>query len=285
MNRGSLRSLENLFRGLSCLFAIFVIGASTLLCTGHYLIGGLIFLSAIVGVFAVSKKMVFWWPRKRGSRPRVLMFHAVSDDVKTDTAPNNTLRPDTLRLLIQDLLASGYTFQTLHEAFETPNNKKRVVVLTFDDGYVDNYTTLLPILREFQVKATVFITDIRTEEYLSDAQIMEMHASGLIEFGGHTQNHVNLAACEDATARQEIEKNYDSIKRLLGYSPTSFAYPFGKYTTRDRDLLEEIGYRFAVTTKKKFFTADLLQIERQIIPRKASRFMAYLLATRGKCNI
>ena len=285
MDRGSLRSLENLFRGLSCLFAIFVIGASTLLYTGHYLIGGLVFLSAIVGVFAVSKKMVFWWPRKRGSRPRVLMFHAVSDDVKTDVAPNNTLRPDTLRLLIQDLLASGYTFQTLHEAFATPNNKKRVVVLTFDDGYVDNYTTLLPILREFQVKATVFITDIRTEEYLSDAQIVEMHASGLIEFGGHTQNHVNLAACEDATARQEIEKNYDSIKRLLGYSPTSFAYPFGKYTIRDRDLLEKIGYRFAVTTKKKFFTADPLQIERQIIPRKASRFMAYLLATRGKCNI
>lgn len=240
-------------------------------------------LVGVAAVFAaVSARALFWWPRRPAGVPAVLMLHSVSEGIAEPEAPNNSIRPPALRRLILDLLADGYAFRTLREAFAEPCHR-RTMVLTFDDGFVDNFTELFPMLRELGVPATCFVTDRRGPRFLSDDQIREMARSGLVEFGGHTAGHVHLARdCDEATARAEIAANKRTIEALVGEPIVSFAYPFGDFGEREERLAREAGYRYAVTTRKREAHADALRIPRQIVPRDMGRFGAYLLATRGK---
>lgn len=266
-----------------------VIGALVIACVllwTNWLYGIALIIVTLGVTLGISSRYVFWFPRKPKGRPRVLMLHAVSDEVPEGVCDNNAIRPGALKALICDLKRAGYTFFTLEEAFNGEMTlPSRSVVLTFDDGTVDNYTDLFPVLKETNTKATIFATDRRTPAFLSDDQIKEMHASGLVEFGGHTISHVHLAEVPFEEACEQIKTNYQTLTKLLGKQPCSFAYPYGNYNQAVRDYCESIGYRYAVTMRKKYFTSDLFQIDRQIIPRDMTRLEAYLLATRGKAHL
>ncbi len=232
----------------------------------------------------VSSRFVFWFPRKPAYRPVVLMLHSVSEDIADPNAPNNSIRPRELETLIDDLLAAGYAFRTLRDAMGG-GAPRRTVVLTADDGYADNHAQLFPILRRLGVPATIFLTDARGGDCLTEPQIREMAASGLVEFGGHTVSHVPLTECDEATLKQEIEANRQALTSLLGEPVESFAYPYGRYGERERAAAEAAGYRYAVTTHKraeKGARDDLLRIPRQILPRGLSRLALYMVATRGR---
>ena len=251
-------------------------------------VGGWIGPATVLAALAVGTAL-FWarfpflLPRKSAKCPVVLMLHAVGDTVADSRAPNNTVRPDELSRLIADLLDAGYAIQPLCEAMDPRTRKRRSLVLTFDDGWADNYSDLFPILRHYDIAATFFLTDQRGGRFLTDAQIKEMLTAGVMEVGGHTSHHVRLAqACDATTARQEIEENKRALERLTGRPIVSFAYPFGDFSEREEALVHDAGYRFAVTMHKKARRLELLRIPRQIIPRGVGRMGAYLLATRGK---
>jgi len=103
-----------------------------------------------------------------------------------------------------------------------------------------------------------FLAELRQAQELpaSDRMLMnwdevrEMHASGLIEFGAHTHNHVMLDQVPLAEAAQEIKLSRDEIERQLGVAPTLFAYPNGNYTAELEALLARHGFKAAVTTRK-----------------------------------
>lgn len=187
-------------------------------------------------------------------RPQVLMYHAVSD---TPFSPLTSLfvRPADLRAQIDALQQQGYRFYFADEYAERP---EKSVILTFDDGYEDNFTELLPILRESGAVATVFLIQncIGREHYLNEEQILQMQASGLVRFGCHTADHVALAG----QSAQEMKEQMQSCKRyletLLGAPCRSVAYPYGSYNEsvcRTAGELFSFGYttdsplRFAKT--------------------------------------
>ena len=235
----------------------------------------------------ISAKITWWKPRVRRGLPVVLMLHSVSNAVVDPKCANNSLRPTELEQLIVDLQRGGYTFQTLSEATEAP--APRSMVLTFDDGYVDNYTELFPILKRRQVKATCFVTNRGEADptFLSPAQIREMAASGLVEFGGHTANHTVLDRVSAAEVSREVLENRDWLKQVLGTAPSAFAYPCGGFNEDVIACVKAAGYRWAVTMRKKMqpFIEDPWKIHRQIIPRGKKPWQAYFLATRGKYKI
>jgi len=241
---------------------------------------------SLLFILALSARLApFWWPRKLKRLPHILMLHNVSNRVINPIAPNNTIRPMTLDRLIADLLASGYHFMTLSEAMAAPL-KKRTIVLTFDDGCVDNYTNLFPLLKKHKVKATLYLSDLRGENYLSDAQILEMVASGLVEVGGHTQTHCELHMCSAQEAIEEVQQNRLHLQQLTKQPVESFAYPGGFHPEQAYDAVKKAGFRYAVLTKRKVKgPRDLLRLPRTIIPRESTTIQAYCLATRGRNHI
>lgn len=257
--------------------------AAWLCMVGFWAVGGCVAILLIVAVFGISSQWAFWRPRISGGRPRILMLHSVNERIMEPIAPNNSIRPAELESLIAGLLCAGYVFRTLRDAMEQPG--RRVVVLTFDDGFEDNFTQLLPILKRFEVPATLFVTDRRGEDFLSDDQIRNLAASGLIEIGGHTVSHASLTELDEQTLVRELGENRATLQRLSGQKVVSFAYPRGFYGERDRNAVEAVGYRYAVTTKKRLPPGDCLQLPRQIIPRGLTPFRQYLIATRGRAKL
>jgi peptidoglycan/xylan/chitin deacetylase (PgdA/CDA1 family) len=240
-----------------------------------------------IGAIAFSAQRTWWFLRVSAKLPVFLMLHSISDDVKEDICPNNTVRPAELERLIVDLKTAGYVFQTATEAATMP--VRRSMVMTFDDGFVDNYTDLFPILKRHNVKATCFITN-RGEtdpQYLTPAQVREMHASGLVEFGGHTAQHSTLSLVTPEASEEAIRENVKWLTDILGCAPKGFAYPCGAYNDLIVEQVKAAGYEYAFTMHKRMRAvakAPLL-IHRQIIPRGKTPLQNYLLATRGRCRL
>ena len=236
-------------------------------------------------------RCAWWWPKWKVTS--FLMLHSVSEEVVDGECPNNTVRPAELESLIENLKSRGYRFRTFKDAVEDellgrPESKK-TVSLTFDDGYVDNYAYLFPVLKRTETCATCFVTNRGESDpgFLSPGQIREMSGSGLVEFGGHTATHCILNRVGLERARVEIESNKRWIEDAVGGEIVSFAYPCGGENEDVVRAVRSAGYRYGAAMVKKMrpVGTDLMRVHRQIIPRGVLPWQAYLLATRGKFRI
>jgi len=122
----------------------------------------------------------------------------------------------------------------------------RSVVITFDDGYQSVYDRAFPVLQQYGMTATVFLTVGSTKQtrlppmegrpMLSWSEIKEMHRAG-IAFGAHTMTHPDLTRLPAATLEAEVLDSKRAIEDVLGASVVTFAYPFGRYDERCRELV------------------------------------------------
>lgn len=199
--------------------------------------------------------------RSRGPRTLILCYHSIN-------AAESFLAvsPDAFRRQVQWLKENGFSFHTISQLASdlSPTGRPRVV-LTFDDGFADNLTVAVPILKELGATGTVFvttglvqgdekiITPMRTmteygQPYLTPSQVRELHAAG-IEIGGHTHTHSNLALLDDRQLDRELAGAKTWLEQTIGGAVTSFAYPFGKrhmnYTDHTMVRVEQAGYQSA----------------------------------------
>lgn len=243
---------------------------------------------------------LWWWPR--WNVPSFVMLHSVGENAVDPCCPNNTVRPEELRRFIKAMRKDGYVFKTFAQAIE--DGDERTVSLTFDDGYIDNYTVLFPILKELNCPATMFVTNRGDPEFpsqlwskedpipsdarfLDSDMIRQMDASGLVEIGGHTAGHTTLTKVSIEDARREIFQNKEWLESVLGHKTASFAYPRGGENGEIVSLVKAAGYKYAAAMKKKMrpVAEDYYRIHRQIIPRGLETWKSVLLATRGKWKI
>lgn len=145
----------------------------------------------------------------------------------------------------------------------------RPIVLTFDDGYKDNYTNAFPILKEFGFSATVFIVtrDVgkfpdwpESEEKLKEPllswnEIKEMSDYG-ISFQSHTHTHSILTRLSDEDIRYELMESKKVIEDALKKPVNFLCYPKGFFSERVKNLVKEAGYLGALTTKRGVITGD-----------------------------
>ena len=198
----------------------------------------------------------------------VLMYHAVADDPWGWEGLFMT--PEGMRSHLQWLLDNGYDpifFSDLAHI----DDYDRPVILTFDDGYNDNYTELLPILQEFGAKATVFViagnVDVNPN-FMTSEQVKALADSGLVDIQSHTVNHMELASLTEEQQLTELRDSQLMLARITGKVPYVISYPAGKYNDTTLRLGPEY-YDFGVksrdglwTVGDNFFTVDRFSVYR-----------------------
>jgi peptidoglycan/xylan/chitin deacetylase (PgdA/CDA1 family) len=125
------------------------------------------------------------------------------------------------------------------------------VVLTFDDGYEDFYTTVFPLLKKYQMKGTVYVIYdfINRPGFLKESEIKELIASGIVEIGSHTLDHKYLKTETLEEAKRQITDSKQKFEDAFGIKIRTFAYPFGAYNSEDADMVKDASYEAAFTTK------------------------------------
>lgn len=216
-----------------------------------YVVLGLVVFAAVLYLLG---NYTFWLPFRSANLPRIVMLHQVTPHAE---ASGMNMPPAKFEQLLQYLTKKKSTFCFVSE-LDQFQGQKNIVALSFDDGFLDNYQYAYPLLKKYHAKATIFLaTQIEGIEKLSPEQIREMSDSGVIEFGAHTQHHVNLLKLSDEQAFAEMQASKQDVEKLVGRCP-SFAYPFGRFNEKHQQMAKEIGFKNAVSTRKKVeaYTAE-----------------------------
>jgi len=127
----------------------------------------------------------------------------------------------------------------------------RPVLITFDDGYVDNYTNAYPILKKYNLKATIFIVTGFVSErkgYLTWDQLREMEQHG-ITAQSHTVTHAPLPELSDERIREELVVSKQQAEAELGHPIEFIAYPTGVHDLHIVGIAKEAGYKGGFTVK------------------------------------
>jgi len=162
---------------------------------------------------------------------------------------------------------------------------RKYLMITADDGYQDNLTRMLPLLKKYNMKATVYVVSGETHNrwdvehptdpdvrvpLLSADEIRALDASGHVEIGGHTLSHAKLDELDAKSQAKEIRENKRALEGILGHPMLSFAYPFGYLNASAKTQAQEAGYAYAVATDSgpRAMHQDRFQIRRiAVFPR------------------
>ena len=207
-------------------------------------------------------------PQPMENDPVVLMYHCINDEPNT---PNTALfvRPSEFEAHARAIVDNGIDTLFADEFGQVENTS---VILTFDDGYEDNYTYMFPILKKYNLKATVYMIAYKIDSpgYLTTEQIKEMSASGLVQFGSHTLDHPELSSLSEEDIRNQLAGSRWVISQVTGKAVTSVAYPSGKYDSRVMSIAREL-YEFAYTTDSDpYWGQDPMALPRYAILRGAT---------------
>jgi peptidoglycan/xylan/chitin deacetylase (PgdA/CDA1 family) len=197
----------------------------------------------------------------------------ISDKVKGSKLNKLRVSPEMFEKQLKYLKGHGYTSINFKELIKYINTGSAVlpdnpVIITFDDGYHDNYTNALPLLKKYGFKATVFlvvdkigsyddwinIPDEPHEKLLTREQILDMYNNYGIEFGSHSCTHKILTEMNNTNELEyEIYSSKQKLTELLGEDVVVFCYPYGKYNTHVIDMAKNAGYYFACGIKQGVF--------------------------------
>lgn len=184
------------------------------------------------------------WEIPQGYNVPVMMYHGVGWGSKD---ANLFVNPADLEEQIVYMLEHGYTpiwFSDLEhvEDYEKP------VLLTFDDGWQNNYTNLLPLVEKYNVKVTVFAVCrffTSSGNHLDEDEALEMYASGLVDFQSHTVNHDDLTYLTPERQEYELRESRLFLTRMFGKEPFVLSYPIGGSNEAIQELASQY-YHFAV---------------------------------------
>ncbi len=187
----------------------------------------------------------------------ILMYHSVGDN-------NNlfTVKPGDFEKQMAYLSENKFNIISLSSLLDILAGKKTIlpktVVITFDDGYEDNYLVALPVLKKYNLHASVFVitgmiggeraprggTNIKM---LSLERMKQMRDSGLIDFYPHTDSHPKLTDLSHEMVKNEIASSRVMLEKEFGGQANMFAYPYGKYNEAVIKVLKDQNFRGAVT--------------------------------------
>ena len=193
---------------------------------------------------------------------RIVLYHRVSTD-----RDHQAVTPTAFRAQMEALRERALPVR-LDEALSLLEARPtgRYVCVTFDDGYHDVLDNAIPVLRDLQIPATIFVpTEIvdGTARYywykdspqtLSWSELREISKDDLFAIGAHTRTHPALPKLSDDAAWIEIAGSKRDVEKHTGQRAVAFAYPAGLYGEREIGMVREAGYRIGVTIEPGLIT-------------------------------
>lgn len=159
-----------------------------------------------------------------------LCYHEVTPDRENDCM---NVKPEVFRRHIREFKEAGYVFihvgDLLNYAAGLVSLPEKTLLITFDDGYADNYNYAYPVLREEQVPGTFFVVSgtIGKDNRMTAGQLREMQANGMM-IGSHTVNHENLTGLNAKDIDFELRSSKETLEKILGKPVCALAFPTGK---------------------------------------------------------
>lgn len=156
------------------------------------------------------------------------------------------------------LVSSGYTALSAERLVTALLNREELpqksIVVTFDDGYEDNYLYAYPILKKYNITGNVFISTglMEKEDYMTWEELGEMAESTLVKLYNHTTSHVDIGNASSDQAQKEITTAKMMLQEKLSVTSPIFAYPYGSTSPGAEKTLSNLGYIGAFTTQPGF---------------------------------
>lgn len=229
-----------------------------------------------------------WWPLGKIFRyvPQIcyaeipiLYYHSIGD---TPNASGFRVQVDDFEEQIK-YLVSNYeviSFDELLTRYEKRDVKllRNTALVTFDDGYLDNFEEMYPIVKKYNCSTMIYICTgfiNKDVDFFEDGeklrpmswdQISEMYSSGLIEFGLHTDTHRRQHHLTRKESLDDIKKSKDILVERLGVEIYHYAPPNGDYNYDTFDILQELNVKTSVTTEiSTFQSRNLLKLSRIMV--------------------
>ena len=234
----------------------------------------------------------------------VLMYHHVNPH-RGDTV---TVTPEVFEKQMRHLDESGYRTLKIDELLSYIAGgvmiKEKAVVVTFDDGWLDNYLFAAPVLKRYRINATIFIITDRIEQASAHTSslpddipthneskelirqgegwrvslnwrlIEELGETGLFEFYSHTKSHRKCSLLSEAELMEELKDSQQIIEERLGRPCPYLCWPYGEYSTTAAEIARDAGYRALFTTLHGVVTvgSDPFAIKRIVVKDKVGWF-------------
>lgn len=207
----------------------------------------------VAAVVAVMAALILFWYGGSGyyelTGVPVLNYHQVNDVQQTPI----TTTTENFKKQMKYLHDNGYHSITqaqfkayIEEGADLPD---KPVLITFDDGYEDNYLNAWPILKKYDLTATIFLVSGYLSyypTYMTWQEVMEMNGDHM-EFGSHTVSHLPLDEMDAPRIQWELAESKVAIEGRTKRPVWFIAYPEGKYNDAIQELTKDAGYVGAFT--------------------------------------
>jgi peptidoglycan/xylan/chitin deacetylase (PgdA/CDA1 family) len=197
--------------------------------------------------------------------PIILMYHGTP---KNRPLSKYSIRADQFNAHLRYLKKHGWNTALFRELQNVSALPEKTIVLTFDDGYADNYEGAFLPLAENNMKATWFITtdcigkhchwmgppSLQTR-ILTAGQLLQFENAGM-EIGSHTCSHPDLTTLTYDQQLDEMTRSKQILESITHGKISSFAYPYGRYNADSIVAAKDAGYQLACTVSPGWFGSE-----------------------------
>jgi len=210
----------------------------------------------------------------------ILMYHKIAEPPQKATNRALYVKPCDFRKQMENLDLWGYKsldFHDLDAIFAGKAPPKKGVIITFDDGFTDNFTNAFPVLSDMKMTGTVFLVsdflgkkgnwpesrEKHPEPLLSIKQVETMKKSG-ISVQAHSKTHRHLARLGREELQEEIMVSAEYMLRVFGEEKTCFCYPYGDYNEEVIREVQTAGYKMACSIERgnRYTSRERFQLPR-----------------------
>lgn len=218
----------------------------------------------------------------------ILVYHQIAEAPPKGSAFRSLyVAPGAFARQMKWLKLLGYQGLSMSGLYPylTGERDGRVVGITFDDGYQNNISNALPVLKEQGFSSTCYAVSgllgqtnawdqhlgIAQAPLMTGADVRQWIAGGQ-EIGSHTHQHLDLMSADDAACRADMALGKTALEAIVGKPVEHFCFPYGRYETKHAVMAAEVGFRTATTTQRSRCQAqtDFLQIPRVPVLRSTT---------------